>query len=155
MPHTPQLYDIIKWLHLVALAMGGGSAMVILILIGFEADREELKGLTAVLWKRTASWAFRITVLLGMVLLALKIAAGERPFEAHYLHYKLLLAFLLLMASEMAPRALGNARKGAPLLAFLFFLLVTFLSVNASAFGYRVHKVEGSFPGISTMEKGQ
>ena len=150
-----ELFDIIKWLHLVTLGLGGGAAMVILILTGFEAEREELRGLTSVLWKRTASWAFRFAVLLGLALLAMKFQRGEHPFDAHYLHLKLILVFGLLMVSEMAPRALGAARRGAPLLAFLFFLLVTFLSVNASAFGYRVHKVEGSFPGISTMEKGQ
>ena len=29
------MYSFIKWLHVVALALGGGSAMIILILVGF------------------------------------------------------------------------------------------------------------------------
>ena len=111
--------------------------------------------MTAVLWKRTASWSFRISVLLGLVLLALKFYAGEHPFDAHYLHWKLTLVFGLLMMSEMAPRALGAARKGAPLLAFLCFLLATFVAVNKEAFGYRAHKVEASIPVEGKMEKGQ
>jgi hypothetical protein len=129
--------------------------MVILILIGFEAEREELKGLTAVLWKRTASWAFRIAVVLGLVLLAIKVQRGDHPFAAGYLHWKLALAFVLLMFSEMAPRALGNNRRGAPLLAFLLFLLVTFVTVNKDAFGVQGHRVEPSIPVAGSLEKGQ
>jgi uncharacterized membrane protein len=150
-----QVYDIIKWLHIVALAMGGGAAMVILILMGFEAEREDLRGMTSVLWKRTASWAFRLAVLLGLVLLGMQFAQHQHPFEARYLHLKLVLVFGLLMLSEMAPRALGAARRGAPLLVFLLFLLVTFVTVNKEAFGYAGHKVEGSIPVAGTLEKGQ
>ena len=150
-----EIFDVIKWLHLVTLGLGGGAAMVILILTGFEAEREELKGLTSVLWKRTASWAFRIAVLLGLALLAMKFQRGEHPFDAHYLHLKLIMVFGLLMVSELSPRALGAERRGAPLLAFLFFLLITFLSVNASAFGYRPRQVQASIPVVGTLEKGQ
>jgi uncharacterized membrane protein len=150
-----QVYDIIKWLHIVALAMGGGAAMVILILMGFEAEREDLRGMTSVLWKRTASWAFRLAVVLGLVLLGMQFAQHQHPFEARYLHLKLVLVFGLLMLSEMAPRALGAARRGAPLLVFLLFLLATFVTVNKEAFGYVRHKVEGSIPVAGTLEKGQ
>jgi uncharacterized membrane protein len=155
MPHTPQLYDIIKWLHLVALAMGGGAAMVVLILVGFEADREDLKGLTAVLWKRTVSWAFRIAVLLGLILLAIKIQRGDQPFDHLYLHWKLALVVVMLAFSEMSPRALGNNRRGAPLLAFLLFLLVTFVAVNGNAFGVKTRRIESAIPIQGTLEKGQ
>ena len=155
MLHAPQTYDIIKWLHLVALSLGGGSAMVVLILVGFEADREDLKGLTAVLWKRTASWAFRIAVLLGLALLAMQIQRGDHPFEATYLHYKLALVLVLLMLSEMSPKALGANRRGAPLLAFLFFLLVTFVAVNKGAFPVKGRPAQPSFAVQGTLEKGQ
>ena len=154
MPHF-QLFDIIKWLHLITLAVGGGAAVIILILIGFEAEREELKGLTAVLWKRTAAWAFRISVLLGLILLAMKFQMGLHPFDAPYLHWKLTLVFGLLMVSEMSPRALGAARRGAPLLALLFFLLVTFVTVNKDAFAVHTRKVEPSIPVAGTLEQGQ
>jgi len=155
MPHTPQVFDIIKWLHLVAVALGGGAVMVILILVGFEAEREDLKGLTAVLWKRTASWAFRIAVVLGLILLTLQVLAGAHPFDAMYLHWKLVMVLALLMCSEMAPRALGSNRRGTPLLAFLFFLLITFVAVNKDAFGTKARRVEPSIPVAGTLEKGQ
>ena len=150
-----ELFDVIKWLHLVTLGLGGGAAMVILILTGFEAERDELKGMTSLLWKHTASWAFRIAVLLGLVLLAMKFHGGDRPFEAQYLHLKLVMVFGLLMVSEMTPRALGAARRGAPLMAFLFFLLITFVSVNKDAFGHQARRVEPSIPVAGTLEKGQ
>ena len=35
MPHF-ESYSLIKWLHLVSIAMGGGSAMVVLVLAGLE-----------------------------------------------------------------------------------------------------------------------
>ena len=127
-------YDIIKWLHLIALAMGGGSAMIILILVGFEDSREELRGMTSILWKRTAAWGFRLAVVLGIVLLALRMRDGDHPFAATYLHWKLALVFLLLMCSEMSGKSLAKARRGAAMLALLFFLMATFVAVNKDAF---------------------
>jgi len=134
-----EMFSLIKWLHIVALALGGGSAMVILILVGFEDSREDLKGMTSILWKRTTAWAFRLAVVLGIVLLVMKQRAGEHPFEARYLHLKLTLVLLLLITSEMGGRTLGRARRGAAMLAFLFFLMATFVTVNRDAFGFRSH----------------
>jgi hypothetical protein len=134
MPHLDS-YDVVKWMHILTMAMGGGTAMLILLLSGFEDSREDLRGLTAVLWRRTTAWAFRAALALGIVLLALRIHAGDQPFEAIYLHWKLPLVVLLLACSEMAPRSLGAAKRGAPMLALMFFLLTTFVSVNQGAFG--------------------
>ena len=130
-----ELFSVLRWLHLTALALGGGAAMVILILVGYEESREDLHGLTRLLWKWTAAWAFRLAVLLGLALLALKFRDGGRPFQMVYLHWKLPMVLLLLMFSEMSPRALGSRKRGAPLLAFLLFLLVVFVSANGAAFG--------------------
>jgi uncharacterized membrane protein len=130
-----ETYSLIKWLHLLAVALGGGAAMMILLLAGFEDSREDLRGLTAVLWRRTAAWAFRLAVVLGVVLLVLRFASGDQPFEARYLHWKLVLVVLLLVCSELSPRTLGRARRGSAMLAFLFFLMATFVSVNKDAFG--------------------
>ena len=138
MPHL-ETYDFIKWLHVLAVALGGGSAMIILVLAGFEDSREDLRGLTAVLWRRTTAWAFRLAFLLGAVLLGMRIHFGDQPFEARYLHWKLVLVVLLLVFSELSPKALGRARRGAALLAFLLFLMATFVSVNHDAFG-TLHK---------------
>ena len=150
MPHF-NAYDFIKWLHVIALAMGGGAAMVTLVLTGFEDSRDDLKGMTSLLWKRTAAWGFRLAVVLGLALLFMRIHDGDQPFAAGYLHWKLTLVFLLLMCSEMSPKALARSRRGVATLAFMFFLMATFVTVNKDAFGTR--RVRGlSFNGA--VEQG-
>lgn len=142
------LFSVIRSLHIIVLALAGGSAMVVLVLVGFEESREDLRGLTSVLWKRTTSWAFRVAVVLGLALLGMKFAAGAKPFQELYLHWKLPLVLLLLAFSEMSPRSLAGRKRGAPLLAFLLFLLVVFVSANHGAFGYRLGKAPlGSYTG--------
>ena len=148
------MYSFIKWLHVVALALGGGSAMIILILVGFEDGREDLKGMTSILWKRTAAWAFRLAVVLGIALLTMKMVAGDHPFEARYLHLKLTLVFLLLIASELSAKTLARARRGAAMLAFLLFLMVTFVTVNRDAFGFARHTTPASGVITGAVEKG-
>jgi len=106
-----ETYSIVKWLHVLCMALGGGAAMIILILVGFEDGREDLKGMTSILWKRTAAWAFRLAVVLGVVLLVLRFRMGDHPFEARYLHLKLALVVLLLAFSELSGRALARARR--------------------------------------------
>jgi hypothetical protein len=138
MPHL-DTFSFVKWLHVLAVALGGGSAMLILVLTGFEDSREDLRGLTAVLWRRTAAWAFRLAFLLGAILLGMSMWYGDQPFEARYLHWKLVMVVLLLVASELSPKALGRARRGGAMLAFLLFLMATFVTVNRDAFG-TVHK---------------
>jgi hypothetical protein len=148
-------YAIVKWLHVLSMALGGGSAMIILVLVGFEDGREDLKGLTSILWKRTAAWAFRLAVLLGILLLVLRMHAGDHPFLARYLHLKLALVLLLLVCSELSGKALARARRGAAILAFLLFLMVTFVTVNRDAFGWVTHHARpsgGSFTGA--VEQG-
>lgn len=146
-----EAYYIVKWLHLICLALGGGSAMIILILVGFEDGQEELKGMTSILWKRIAAWAFRLAVLLGIVLVAMQIRAGGHPFQARYLHVKLLLVVFLLMFSELSGRSLAKAKRGAAMLAILLFLLTTFVSVNSGAFGNLKHRPgnPGTFAGAA------
>ena len=146
-------YYFIKWLHLIALAMGGGAAMVVLILVGFEDTREDLHGMTSLLWKRTAAWAFRLAVVLGIVLLVLRMRAGDQPFQAVYLHWKLALVFLLLMCSEMSGKALARSQRGLPMLALLFFLMATFVSVNKDAFG-AAKRPAGAAVITGAVEKG-
>jgi uncharacterized membrane protein len=150
-----ETYSVIKWLHVLSMAMGGGSAMIILILVGFEDGREDLKGMTSILWQRTAAWAFRLAVVLGVVLLVLRIRMGDHPFEARYLHLKLALVVLMLACSEMSGRTLARARRGAAILAFLLFLVVTFVAVNHDAFGTMKHAARPASGAITgAVEKG-
>jgi uncharacterized membrane protein len=143
MPHF-ETYYLVKWLHLVMFTMGGGTALIILILTGFEEQREDLRGLSSVLWRRTTAWAFRLAVLLGLALLVLRFTSGEHPFEARYLHWKLVLVALLLLCSELSPKALGRNRRGSALLTLVLFLMVAFVSVNHDAFGTLPHHPAGA-----------
>ncbi|MBK8792941.1 MAG: hypothetical protein IPN59_07220 [Holophaga sp.] len=136
MPHFDfQLYDLVKWLHFVAMAVGGGGIVIALLLSGFEDEREDLRGLAATIWKKVVSWSFRIALVLGILLLVILYRAGDRnPLAPHYLHVKLLLVLFLLAVSEMAPKALATGKRGAAMLAMLFFLLTSFVAINRGAF---------------------
>lgn len=140
MPHF-QIYDLIRWLHVACFAIGGGAAVAALMISGLEDDREDLRGLSAALWKLLVAWSFRIAVLLGAVLLAMRIARGDRPFDQFYLVLKLVFVILLLAVSELSPKSLARAKRGAPLLAVLLFLLASFVAINARAFGHRIRSL--------------
>lgn len=137
-----QTYDILKWTHLVAMAIGGGGAVVALLLSGFEDEREDLRGLAATVWKRVCGWSFRIALVLGIVLLVLQFKAGLHPFDARYLHLKLTFAILLVGISEMAPKGLATGKRGAAALALLLFLLTSFVAGNRYAFGRKERPVQ-------------
>ena len=57
----------------------------------------------------------------------------------------------LLGASEAAPKSLLAGKRGAALLAFMLFLLVTFVSVNGDAFLYRSQLVNGVWTRASAI----
>lgn len=153
MPHFETI-SLIRWLHIASMAFAGGAAGIILILVGFEEEREDLHGLTSLLWRRTAAWGFRLAFVLGLVLLGMNIHYGAEPFQNLWLHWKLGLVVLLLGFSEMSPKALAKHKRGAPLLAFLLFLLASFVSVNHSAFGTRAPKQGlGSYSGTVAPAK--
>lgn len=136
MPHF-QLFDLIKWLHFACFIIAGGGAVVAVLLSGMEDERDEVRGLSAMLWKKVVAWGFRLALLTGIGLLLLKMDRGDHPFDAYYLHVKLTLVALLLVMSELSAKSLARLKRGAPLVAVLTFLLVTFVSVNKNAFGYR------------------
>lgn len=138
MPHF-NLFDLVRWLHFICLVVGGGAAVVALLLSGLEDDREDLRGLAATLWKKVVAWSFRLAVLTGLLLVGVLSYHKGRPFDATYLWIKLPMVLLLLAVSETSTKALARARRGAPLLALLLFLLVSLLVFNKNAFGYRQH----------------
>jgi hypothetical protein len=139
-----ELFDLVKWLHFLCFTVAGGSAVVALLLSGFEDDREDLRGLSATLWKQVTAWGFRLAVLLGAALLTMKLIRGDHPFDAYFLHLKLGFVFLLLVMSELSPKALALGKRGAPLLALLMFLLATFVAFNQGAFGHKTRAL--AFP---------
>ncbi|HTL99221.1 MAG TPA: hypothetical protein VL181_10500 [Holophagaceae bacterium] len=127
--------SMLKWFHFLVLAMAGGGAIVALLLSGFESERPDLQGLAATVWKRTATWGFRLAVLIGIAMLALKMSQGDKPFAAfNYLHIKLLLVFFLLACAEMAPKALAKGKRGAAMMALLLFMATTFVVYNKDLF---------------------
>lgn len=130
-----QLFDLVRWIHIVAMALGGGAAVVALLISGLEDDREDLRGLSASLWKLFIVWVIRIGFVVGVVLLAMQAHAGAHPFDARYLLFKLPMAVLMLAVSEVAAPSLARARRGAALLVVLLFLLASFMAVNGEAFG--------------------
>jgi hypothetical protein len=134
-------YLLLKWIHFVAISMIGGGAIVALLLSGFEEEREDLRGLAASIWKRTVGWGARLGVLLGLGLVAYRFKQGINPFDAYFMHVKMVLVVILLAASEMAPRHLAQGKRGAALLGLLAFLLTTFVMFNQAVFGYRMRPV--------------
>lgn len=126
---------MLKWFHFLVLAMAGGGGIVALLLSGFESERPDLQGLAATVWKRTATWGFRLAVLLGIAMLFLKMSQGDKPFAAfNYLHIKLVLVFFLLACSEMAPKMLAKGKRGAAMIALLLFMATAFVVYNKDLF---------------------
>ena len=131
--------NLVKWLHFVALTVGGGAAVVALLLSGFEEGREDLQGLAATVWAKVVTWAFRLALIAGIALLVLKLQGGQNPLkDGHYFHIKLLLIWVLVGLSEMAPKALAAGKRGSALLALVLFLATSFTVYNKGLFGSRL-----------------
>jgi hypothetical protein len=141
---------MLKWFHFLVLAMAGGGGIVALLLSGFESERPDLQGLAATVWKRTATWGFRLAVLIGIAMLFLKMSQGDKPFAAfNYLHIKLLLVFFLLACAEMAPKMLAKGKRGAAMLALLLFMATAFVVYNKDLFAPKTVAA----PVVSTLVK--
>jgi hypothetical protein len=141
MPHF-ETFSLVKWLHFVGLAIGGGAMVVALLLSGFEEEREDLRGLAATVWKKMVTWPFRLTLILGLALWAIRYHQNINLFWFSYFHWKLLLVAGLLAMSEMAPRTLAAGKRGAALLGLLLFLLATFVTINGSAFPQKIRPAQ-------------
>ncbi len=138
--------SLVRWLHFIVLSLAGGGAVVALLLSGFEDERPDLRGLAATVWKRTAGWGFRLALVVGIGGLLIKMQAGDHPFDHYYLHIKLVLVFVLLGASEMAPKALAAGKRGAAMLVLLLFLLASFTVYNAQLFGSKTRPLPMAAP---------
>lgn len=130
--------NLVRWLHFVALAVGGGAAVVALLLSGFEEGREDLRGLAATVWAKVVAWAFRLALIAGVALLVVMMQGGQNPLKAgHYFHIKLALVVVLLGLSETTPKALAAGRRGSALLTLVLFLASSFVVYNRGLFGGR------------------
>jgi hypothetical protein len=127
--------NLVKWLHFVAMSFGGGAAVVVLLLSGFEEGREDLRGLAATVWAKVVAWSFRLALLSGIALLVLLMQGGQNPFKAGiYFHVKLTLVIVLVGLSEMTPKALAAGKRGSALLVLVLFLAVAFTVFNKGLF---------------------
>jgi len=140
MPHL-ELFNLLKWLHFLAMSIGGGTMAVCLLISGMEEDQEALQGLAPLIWKKVVVWSFRLAFLLGACLIGLLSLHGGRPFDARYLWVKLPLVLLLLGSAEAAVKPLARRRRGTALLAFLLFLLASLVAHNQYSFGVRKRPV--------------
>ena len=128
MPNFDAL-NIMKWIHFVCLAVGGGGIVTALLISGFEDTREDLRGLAAALWSKTVAWSFRIAVILGLAMIGwMQGKLKVNPFLQNYLWVKLVLVLALLGVTETGARALARGKRGAAMLAMLIFLvMVTYM----------------------------
>lgn len=130
--------DILKWIHLLTLVLGGGGAMVCLLLLGLEESDPAYKGLAAALWRKVVTWSFRLALITGIVILGMKLKNLEQPFAAYYLHIKLTLVVILLGVSESATKSLAKGKRGAALLTIGLFLVITFVVSTKRTYGGKV-----------------
>jgi hypothetical protein len=139
--------NLVKWLHFVAVSIGGGAAVVALLLSGFEEGKEDLQGLAATVWAKVVAWSFRLALVAGIALLVLMIQGGQNPLKAGiYFHIKLTLVFVLVGLSEMTPKALAAGRRGSALLVLVLFLAVGFTVFNKGLFRKDTPKVGPEIP---------
>jgi uncharacterized membrane protein len=127
--------NLVRWIHFVAISIGGGAAVVTLLLSGFEEGREDLQGLAATVWAKVVAWSFRLALVAGIVLLVVLIQNGQNPFrDGVYMHIKLMLVFVLVGLSEMTPKALAAGRRGSALLVVVLFLAIGFTVFSKGLF---------------------
>lgn len=138
--------NLLRWLHFVTLAAGGGAAIVALLLSGFEEGREDLRGLAATVWAKVVVWAFRLALILGIALLVMMIQHGQNPFKnGYYFHVKLLLVVILVGLSEMTPKLLAVGKRGTALLVLVIFFAASFVVYNKGLFG-QAHQAGPEIP---------
>ena len=147
-----EVVNILKWIHFLAMAFGGGAAVVSLLLSGFEEGREDIQGLAATVWAKVVAWSFRFALIAGIALLVVLMQNGQNPFKAgFYLHIKLTLVFILIGLSEMTPKALATGKRGSALLVVVLFMAVSFTVFNKGLFRKDSPKAMPEIPATATV----
>jgi len=125
--------SLVSWFHFIALVMAGGSMPVCLLLSGFEDTHEDIRGLSAVIWKKVTVWGLRCAVICGAALFIMYLVKGDKPFTQPHLMFKLGAAPILLLLCETTPKFLAIGKRGSAMLATVLFLVVSFLASNGNA----------------------
>jgi hypothetical protein len=126
--------SLLRWFHFLMLVLAGGAMPVCLLLSGFEDSREDLRGLSAAVWRKMAVWGMRLAILFGVAVVAASIANDGKPFSQPHLMFKIGIAPFLVLLCETAPKSLGAGRRGAAIGAVMLFLLTSFIASNGRAF---------------------
>ena len=126
--------SLLRWFHFIALVFAGGSMPICLLLSGFEDTREDIRGLSAVIWKKVTVWGLRCAVFCGVVLFIMYLIKGGKPFAQPHLMFKIGIAPILVLLCETAPKSLLKGKRGAALLAMVLFLVTSFIASNHKAF---------------------
>jgi hypothetical protein len=145
--------SLLGWFHFVGLALAGGSMPVCLMLSGFEDANEDVRGLSAVIWKKVTVWGMRCAVFCGAALVIVSLVKGGHPFSQPHLMFKIGIAAVLVFLCETAPKQLGVGKRGAALLAMVLFLVVSFVALNHKAFSYQPMPIAPPAP--AQMEPGE
>ena len=133
MPHF-DVQSLLSWFHFVTLVMAGGSMPVCLLLSGFEDTREDIRGLSAVIWKKVTIWGLRCAVFCGVVLFIMCLVKGDKPFAQPHFMFKIGIAPILVLLCEVTPKSLARGKRGYALLAMMLFLVTSFIASNHKAF---------------------
>jgi hypothetical protein len=129
-----EIESLLRWFHFIGLVLAGGSMPVCLLLSGFEDTHEDIRGLSAVVWKKMAVWGMRCAVCFGFILFILLIFKGNKPFTQPHLMLKIGLGPILLFLCETAPKPLAVGKRGLALIATVLFLVTSFVASNGKAF---------------------
>jgi len=133
MPHF-DTESLLKWFHFLMLVLAGGAMPVCLLLSGFEDTHEDVRGLSAAIWKRLVVWGMRLAVLFGVAVLVVIIAKRGWPYSQPHLLFKIGLAPFMVLLCEAAPKSLGAGKRGVAMVAMILFLLTSFIASNGNAF---------------------
>jgi hypothetical protein len=135
--HIPNADDMIRWIHFLCVAVAAGGMLMCLLVSGFEDTKEDIRGLSAVLWSRVVGWSLRLGLVTGLGMIGWMHKLGRSPFGDYWIWVKLGLVVVLFGLSESTPKALAVGKRGGALLAMLLLLLATFTAFNRSVFGSR------------------
>ncbi|MDR0499091.1 MAG: hypothetical protein LBH03_05075 [Holophagales bacterium] len=126
--------SLLRWLHFITLVFAGGSVPVCLLLSGFEDAHEDIRGLSAVIWKKLTIWSMRAAILFGLILLIMSLVKGGKPFSQPHLMFKIGIVSILVFLCETTPKSLGSGKRGSALLAMALFVVISFVTSNGKAF---------------------